>query len=285
MDSLPSINDTLVNTLTKQLSELDLLKSMYPNQNEIILSDNNILSKIQDFVENKSVVVPNHLDFVLKLCVEGFKLEICVNLPSFYPEKEPHVYMRCNQLNRQQETILNTELTNYIKTVHENEVCLYTIITWLQEQINELKIHQENNVTKKSECPLISHKETSTFTRLWIFSHHIYSKQKREQIVKKAKEYNLTGFCLLGKPGIICIEGSDTYCTEWWKEIKAMNWKKISVRKTEIFDANVKEKWRKFESFQEVCFQNNLSKNNKTTFSKFIEEHNLSQEFSEFLGV
>ncbi|XP_013134985.1 PREDICTED: RWD domain-containing protein 2A [Papilio polytes] len=281
MESDQSVKDMLIINLNKQLSELELLKSMYPNQNEIIITDNSVLEDIKHFVENESFNVPNHLDFILKIHLNGFKLEIYVNLPTLYPEEEPDVYVRCNQLDRQQETNLNSELSTYIKISHENEVCLYTAISWLQENIENFKMIAQN-VPKPTQTVL--NNKDITFVRLWIFSHHIYSKYKREQIIDKCKELNLTGFCLPGKPGIICIEGIDKDCSEWWREIKALNWKKISIRKSEVFDIKEKEKQQQFKDFQEVSFQTHLS-NSKTAFSKFLEEHNLSQEFGEFLGI
>ncbi|CAK1578351.1 unnamed protein product [Parnassius mnemosyne] len=277
VDNVQTVRDTLVNTLTKQLSEFDLLKSMYPSHGEIILSDCNVVEDIKSFVDNKSFSVPNHLDFVLNLNLDGLKLEVNVNLPSLYPDKQPDVYVRCNQLNRKQETCLNSDLSQYIKNVHQNEVCLYTVISWLQENFDSYKTKTEDGPQAQSTLE----KQTEiTFVRLWIFSHHIYNKYKREQIVKRSRDLKLTGFCLPGKPGIICIEGTNEDCLEWWKDIKTMNWKKISIRKMETLDINVRSKQQKFKDFQEISFNNS-----KSGLSSFIDEHNLSLEFSEFLGL
>ena len=49
-------------------------------------------------------------------------------------------------------------------------------------------------------------KVSGMFCRYWIYSHHIYSKIKRKNILDMSKEYDLSGFCLPGKPGIICVE-------------------------------------------------------------------------------
>lgn len=281
MDSIETVRDTLVETLNKQLSELDLLKSMYPSRDEIILTDNSVIEDMKKFVDNKSHLVPNNLDFVLKLHINGTKLELYINLPNLYPNEEPDVYVRCNQLNRHQETKLNSELLQYIKSIFQNELCLYTVISWLHENIDIFKVTLD--VLPEQKQPEIKNK-SSTFVRHWIFSHHIYNKYKRDEIIKKSKELNLTGFCMPGKPGIICIEGSDGDCKEWWKDIKTMNWKKISIRKSEHFDINDQSKEKKFKDFQEITFQS-TSKNSKNGFSKFIEEHNLSQEYNEFLGL
>ena len=55
------------------------------------------------------------------------------------------------------------------------------------------------------------------FSRFWIFSHHIYSKTKRKCILEWSKEMNLKGFSLPGKPGVICAEGLQENCEEYWR--------------------------------------------------------------------
>lgn len=44
-------------------------------------------------------------------------------------------------------------------------------------------------------------------TRWTIYSHHIYNQTKRRAIQQEARENNLVGFCLAGKPGVIVVEG------------------------------------------------------------------------------
>ena len=59
--------------------------------------------------------------------------------------------------------------------------------------------------------------QPNTFTRMWIYSHHIYSKEKRKCILEWAKELNLTGFSMPGKPGVICVEGIQEHCEDYWQ--------------------------------------------------------------------
>lgn len=271
-----------VDCLSQQIHELDLLKSMYPNQGEITIADKGILDEINKFINGDSEFVPNNLEFALNLVDNGLKLEICVNLPLTYPNEEPDIYIRCNQLNRQQESNLNTELSDYIKKKHIGEVCLYTAITWLQDNIDVIAKNQNVEPVKSANDKNCS-AGVERFTRFWIYSHHIYNKKKREEIAKKSKELKLTGFCLPGKPGIICIEGDESACNDWWQDIKSMTWKKIMIRKTEIFDE--KSNCR-FNNFEELHFQSSAnSKNaNMREFSKFMIEHGFSDIFNEFFG-
>ena len=57
------------------------------------------------------------------------------------------------------------------------------------------------------------------FTRLWIYSHHIYSKVKRRDMLELARDCAVTGFSLPGKPGIICVEGPAASTADWWKRV------------------------------------------------------------------
>ncbi len=60
-------------------------------------------------------------------------------------------------------------------------------------------------------------KEAEAFSRFWIFSHHIYSKEKRKLILEWSRELKLSGFSLPGKPGVVCAEGETGNCEEYWR--------------------------------------------------------------------
>ena len=38
-------------------------------------------------------------------------------------------------------------------------------------------------------------------------------------MLELSKQYDLSGFCLPGKPGIICIEGLEYNVESWWYEV------------------------------------------------------------------
>lgn len=266
-----------VTCLTQQVTEFELLQSIYPNEGEIVLTDKNILEDMSSFLKEKSEFIPSPLDFTLNLFIDKLKLEICISLPTEYPEEEPDIYLRCNQLNRQQESKLNVNLTDYIKQVHiKGEVCLYTIISWIQEYIENL-----NPDVIQTTCEATTDKsiaQDNSFQRIWIYSHHIYNKKKREEIIKKAKDLGITGFSLPGKPGVICIEGDNSSCMQWWKIIKSMAWKKIIIRKTETFQIVEANSVRRFSNFIELSL-------NMGDFSKYMNDLGFSSIFNEFFGL
>ncbi|XP_041973551.1 RWD domain-containing protein 2B [Aricia agestis] len=281
-----NLEETLAECLSQQLCEIELLKSMYPNNDDIVFTDRKIIDVITNFLnsESKKEFVPDHIDFILKLSVNENKLEMCVNLPSFYPNEDPEIYLRCNQLNRQQETSLNENLSKFIKAEkQEGEVCIYTAISWVQEHLDEfisITLHEPRDQHQHEQ-------EDIKFCRYWIYSHHIYNKRKREVIVNVAKDYKLTGFCLPGKPGIIYIEGDENDCHEWWKVIKSMNWKKIVLRKNNIFEQSERKKQQKFTSFQEISFASckQSKHSNMGEFCKYMEKFGLGADINEFFGL
>lgn len=108
---------------------------------------------------------------------------------------------------------MKADLTSYLKKHCAGEVCILNAREWVKD-------HATAYISKDSLpcCEIRSSvkKSEDVFTRLWIYSHHIYNKQKRKNIVDWANELSLSGFSMPGKPGIICVEGLQSICEEFW---------------------------------------------------------------------
>ena len=87
-----------------------------------------------------------------------------------------------------------------------------------------------------------------------------------------------------GKPGIICIEGTESNCTEAWGIIRSWNWKKINVKHQEKEDLPSEQssiecidKIRKFSGFDEIGFVKNGDTRDyhmdMGEFSKYLDQH------------
>ena len=63
-------------------------------------------------------------------------------------------------------------------------------------------------------------KEDINFVRYWIYSHHIYSNEKRRNMAQLSDDLGLHGFVLPGKPGIICVEGTCDTVQEFYSHIR-----------------------------------------------------------------
>lgn len=129
------------------------------------------------------------------------------------------MYARSSRLDRTQQCLLNKELSIIVKTQEAKEPCIYTLISWLQDNAETyLEASTSNQAVNPSKNDTTD--QTSVvFSRYWIYSHHIYSKFKRRDVANLAKENSITGFCLAGKPGIICMEGTLEDCDYCWQKV------------------------------------------------------------------
>lgn len=262
--------------LESQLSELEALQSMY-TPTELRVEDLNVLADINAFVDGRTPDLPAYLDLTINLLLDKQKFELCITLSHEYPDTEPDLYVRNHNLNKQQHAAINKDLTEYIAGL-ERMPCIFSAVSWLQDNAPNYVILEEVNEqrTVKDE----------TLIRYWIYSHHIYSKSKRREIVDLATKLNITGFCMPGKPGIICVEGTKSDCDEWWQTIKAMNWKRIFCKIIE--ECKDSEGFLKFRTFDERVFQNcNVKCNhmNMGELFKFLDDHRCGYIFKEIFGV
>lgn len=271
----------LRDNLTTQLDELETLQSMFYNPGELRVDDLEALQEIRSYVDNKTAFIPPYLDFTINLLINDLKFELCITLPHEYPDVEPDCFVRNHKQNREQHARINKDLGSFLSGLSRGEPCVFSAVCWLQENAeNYVDSTQDSGVqTKKS-------KGDEKLVRYWIYSHHIYSKTKRREILNLANLLNITGFCMPGKPGIICVEGGKDDCDEWWQTIKAMNWKRIFCKVDE--ECKGEDDFLKFKVFEEVVFQNNSIKCNHMDMGelhKYLEDHKCSYVFKDLFGV
>lgn len=60
--------------------------------------------------------------------------------------------------------------------------------------------------------------------RVWFWFQSLSTRAKRDEMVAWAPEYGLTGWCLAGKPGLLCVEGRAKKVDEYMAEIKGRSW-------------------------------------------------------------
>lgn len=119
---------------------------------------------------------------------------------------------------------MNKELSIVVKAQEAGEPCIYTLISWLQDNAETyLEASMCNQAVKQSDASNSGMEDRAPviFSRYWIYSHHIYSKFKRRDVANLARENSITGFCLAGKPGIICMEGTLEDCDYCWQKVTA----------------------------------------------------------------
>lgn len=162
------------------------------------------------------------------------------------------------------------------------------VIEWLQENAKTYMTEEEPESSSSKPAP----KCDTHFTRMWIYSHHIYSKWKRSDILNFSKELELTGFSMPGKPGIVAIEGYRSNVEEFWSRIRRMQWKHLVMKEREdqeLGDKNVDEV-RVFTGFEEKSFEPRLSKGrgahgDRGLLFQFMKEHGCAHIFPMYFGV
>ena len=135
-----------------------------------------------------------------------------MSLPHSYPYHLPEISVYSSKLNRPEHDCISNNLKIFLNTVEPGTLCITSAIEWIIENFSPLGIEKTNVSTLFSE-------NQRKHNRLWIQSHHIYSKTKIKNIEDWAKELNLTGFVLAGKPGFICVEGLEENCQMWWQRV------------------------------------------------------------------
>ncbi|KAK9305652.1 hypothetical protein QLX08_003424 [Tetragonisca angustula] len=261
-----STYEEIKENLAIQISELEVLQSIYPK--ELVVADHGVLADINEFVKNPMQEMPQRLEYSVQIPMNNEK---------------PEIYARGTSLNRSQQLSLNQALNSVLERQEDNEPCIHVLITWLQDNGEEFLKKSSQNLTRKSRNR--NYKPTD-FARYWIYSHHIYSRFKRKKIIDLAKGSSLTGFCLAGKPGAICIEGALEDCDYCWQEIKSLKWQKITLKLVEKEqDCKDINAIRKFENFEEILFAVEGRQNNMGKMLKYLADHETQHTFRELFGI
>ncbi|XP_029373895.1 RWD domain-containing protein 2B [Echeneis naucrates] len=288
-----------------QLAEIELLTSMFPSQEELELTDQLALAELRDFVEGSASAdgpPPSRPQFLIKQKLDAtgtgmMDFTLSCAYPPEYPSVLPEITVRCVGLSRAQQTQIRTNLNAYLMENCLGEVCVLSAVEWVKENM-QLFI---NKSLSAAPAPV---KESSTlqpeevFSRLWIYSHHIYNKTKRKNILEWSKELGLSGFSMPGKPGIVCVEGPQSACEEFWSRVKVLTWKKIMIRHREDFllDCQVEDSrsvesmdsLRKFTGFEEAMFDPHGNRGNHMDLGQlyqFLNEKGCCDVFQIYFGI
>ncbi|KAM7133250.1 RWD domain-containing protein 2B isoform 1-T6 [Molossus nigricans] len=278
-----------------QLSELDLLASMFPGEKELLVNDQLAVAELKDCVEKGTMDGrSSKVNFTVNMSLDtsagaAVMFSLACTLPFEYPAVLPEITVRSVLLSRTQQTQLNTDLTTYLQKNCLGDVCILNATEWVRE-------HASAYVSRDTTSPPTPGSTVQpvhlVLTRLWIYSHHIYNKCKRKDILQWAKELSLSGFSLPGKPGVVCVEGPHSACEEFWSRLKKLNWKRILIRHREDipFDGTNEdmERRRKFSVFEEKVFSVNGARGNHMDFGQlyqFLSAKGCGDVFQMYFGV
>ncbi|XP_060929261.1 RWD domain-containing protein 2B [Limanda limanda] len=288
-----------------QLAEIELLTSMFPSVEELELTDQLAVAELRDFVEGSDSAHtpprPHRPQFLIKQRLDTANtgmtdVILSCAYPTEYPSVLPEITVRCAGLSRAQQTQLHTALNAHLVENCLGEVCVLSAVDWVKDNL-QLFISKSLTAAPapKKEAPP---RAEEVFTRLWIYSHHIYNKTKRKNILEWSKELGLSGFSMPGKPGVVCVEGLQSTCEEFWSRVKVLTWKKIMIRHREDIplDRQCKdsrtgesvESLRKFTGFEEAMFAPHGNRGNHMDLGQlyqFLSEKGCCDVFQMYFGI
>uniref|UniRef100_UPI0037E703EE RWD domain-containing protein 2B isoform X2 n=1 Tax=Semicossyphus pulcher TaxID=241346 RepID=UPI0037E703EE len=284
-----------------QLAEIELLTSMFPTQEELEITDQLALAELRDHVEGSdSAHCPptSRLQFLIKQKLDTTDVILSCAYPSDYPRVLPEITVRCAGLSRAQQTQLHADLNIYLLENCQGEVCVLSAVDWVKDNL-QLFINKSLSAAPNSKKESASPQPLEVFSRLWIYSHHIYNKTKRKNILEWSKELGLSGFSMPGKPGIVCVEGPHSACEEFWSRVKVLTWKKIMIRHREDIPLDHQgedssrtvesiDSLRKFTGFEEAMFDPHGNRGNHMDLGQlyqFLNEKGCCDVFQIYFGI
>jgi len=285
------MTDNLQSNLLLQLNELEMLVSMYPGDKELHLSNPALLQDIQEYLDG-AVSSPPSVEFSLNVDVDGDVIETVIKLSCKYPEScLPEVYLRCSKFSRSEQSRINTDVLTALETESiPEEPCILFLLDWIQTNASQYLFSSKNK--NQEQVATVSDSTSSNcsgmFSRYWIYSHHIYSKIKRRDMLDMSKEFNVTGFVLPGKPGIICIEGDSKNTAEWWSIVKNWQWKRLSLKIQEDIQTDDVSSLSKFSGFQEIGEVKGNTRDyhmDLGAFQSYLTEHGFQSVFQELFSI
>ncbi|GAB1607281.1 RWD domain-containing protein 2B-like [Argonauta hians] len=276
--------------LELQLSEVEILQSMYPDFNEFKLEQPEAVKNIRKFLDGKVKYeyLHNRIGFIVYLHpTPTCKLEIVCHLPHEYPAVRPEIFIRSPNMPKENLKKLKDDTDDYLHSLETGNICIGIMLLWFGGNITRYLWEDEKKPDTTSDS-----KVDNLFVRLWIYSHHIYSKFKRRDLIDWGQELKLSGFSMPGKPGVVCVEGYSNQVEEFWYRVRRLNWKKIAVKEKVVIDIGDSDigELRKFDDFEEKVFDARAGKGREYhmdlgQFYQFLEKKDLGHIFPFYFGV
>lgn len=243
-----------IELLELQIGQIDLLLAMYPE--EITLDDraNKMLDNLRNTIDNGGTdfnvapVVSMGLELPItedETPRQTIRLDLaapCTYNGSRSPDEPPNFKVRI-----QQPSWLNKAAKNQLQdAVPEGEDVLSTI-----DLIKEAAA-QAYEASKKSQVTPTTSTDSGPLVRVWFYFPSISTRSKRDDFIKFAPVYKLTGFLYAGKPGLLCVEGGSHSIDEYMRFIKTESWGDIPAHHKKVSERYRETTERVFSDMTEI---------------------------------
>ncbi|KAK3312878.1 DUF1115 domain protein [Apodospora peruviana] len=249
-----------------QLAQIDLLVAMYPDEGAISMNEASsaaldALRRTWDDIDPELIIpnVPSSVSVLLTLDVvsaaedkpavqnKTFQLEI--TFPFTYHHTGEEKYLDDTEPPRPKIRLVQPSWMNKAETAalmanipkDSDSDDLFATIEKIQDiTSSHVRLLSSTSTVTENEDNTAG-KEDVPITRVWFYFPSISTRSKRDDIVNHAPSYQLTGFLLSGKPGILCLEGASDRVDAYMRFIKTESWgdipahqKKVSERFREV---------------------------------------------------
>ncbi|KAM3503042.1 hypothetical protein MY10362_004439 [Beauveria mimosiformis] len=232
--------------LEAQLGQIDLLMAMYPAPGSVVLGDSDkaTLERLRDAVAEDSLsdTLPGFQDVGLLLELElssqdtadlSGAIQLRITIPLCFQQgvtdEAPPARIRLQQPS----WMSKAEANNLMAELPQEDDLFATIDNITAAATS----HFSQALAQDAAGASPPSPETESLTRVWFYFPSISTRSKRDDLVRHAPSYGLTGFLLAGKPGILCVEGGSQAVDDYMKYIKTESWgdipahhKKVSER-------------------------------------------------------
>jgi hypothetical protein len=243
--------------LELQIGQIDLLMAMYPE--EITLNDysEKMLNTLRNAIDeggsnafHDSPIVSLLLE--LPLTDNGASntqtLRLDLAAPFTYeglqhPEEPPNFKVRIHQPS----WLSRAATTQLQDTIPEGEDLLDTI-----EHIKDAAAQAHKESLQPQVTSTASTNDSGPLVRVWFYFPSISTRSKRDDFIKFAPAYNLTGFLYAGKPGLLCVEGGSQSIDEYMRFIKTESWGDIPAHHKKVSERYRETGERVFSDMTEI---------------------------------
>lgn len=290
--------------LELQLSQIDLLLAMYPEDAKLDSSSETARASLTEYVGSSAeppMRIPSTLSVSLNLDLSSdldepmgsrsilLELSVPIKYEGSEPPAEPSpvrirmiqpAWMSKAEVTSVQAEIPDEDLLGGIE--HVREACVQHIRSD-RDQAAANAAAVDTSGPQIYDEPLV---------RVWFYFPSISTRSKRDDLINHGPSYGLSGFLLAGKPGILCVEGGSRSIDDYMKFIKTDSWgdipahhKKVSERHRET-GGRVR---RVFDGMQEITDLlgerrgERANRNDMKAVEAWLEQRNLGDAFKKVL--
>lgn len=248
--------------IESQLSMVELLLAMYPpmdsdmdSETHELIETTRELCEATDWPEGGKSL-PSKFDLTVTIPIEHGGdssiniIQMNVIIPLRSREQDPNEAPPLNYAVRQPPWLSRAEMAELGSEMPMDDIL--AAFEYVKEKVSE---YLEREAMKETALEDPSNSDNEPLLRVWFYFPSLSTREKRKDLVTYAPRYNLTGFVLAGKPGVLCLEGNSKNVDDYMNAIKNESWgdipshqKKVSER----FREPCGETGRKFVDMREI---------------------------------